>query len=69
MSQVFSPSREKAGTETFKAGASEILQIFPLVREFIVRIVEPTGELEKERESVLGLFGVLDCMLVAKKAL
>lgn len=67
VSEVFSIVRERAGADTFKATASEILMVYPLVREFIVSILRPAGGLEAECESMLHLCGVLDLLLLAKK--
>lgn len=63
---VFTDARERASAESFKAGASEILQIMPLVRDFVLTIVRPTGLLDRECKSLLSLFAVVDAMLEAK---
>lgn len=67
VTEVFTVGREKAGRETFKASASELLQIFPLLREFVVQIVQPTGKLTAETTSLLRLCDVVDSFLVAKQ--
>lgn len=67
ITEVFSAVRERAGADTFKATASEVLLVFPLVREFIISVVRPAGGLEAECESMLHLCGVLDHLLLAKK--
>lgn len=64
---VFTLSREKASTDNFKASASEVLLIFPLLREFALQVVRPTRTLEKEVASLLALCGVLDRILEAKR--
>ena len=67
MSEVFTESREKASQETCRASASELLMVYPLVREFTMAIVEPTSALELECRSVLCLFEVVDALLLAKR--
>ena len=64
--EVFSKSRERASSDHFRAGASEILQVFPLIRDFALAIVRPTQKLELEVRSLLGVCAVLDCLLAAK---
>lgn len=68
MTAIFSASREKASSELFKATASEVLQVFPLVRHFAKTIVSPTRKLDKEVKSLLNLCRVLDALLDAKQA-
>ena len=50
--EAFNESRERASKESFKAGASEMLQLYPLVLRFAESIIEPTGKLWAEIASL-----------------
>ena len=67
VTDLFTSSREKASADTFKASASEVLLVFPLLREFVVSVIQPKGTLQQECKSLLSLFEVVDCMLHAKR--
>ena len=64
---VFTRAREKSSTDHVKTSASELLMVFPLVREFALTLVRPTGKLALEVNSMVSLCKVLDCMLAAKR--
>lgn len=65
---VFSEVRERSGgAEAFKAGASETLMVFPLLRHFVETIVKPTGCLDDECDSMLKMCTILDAFLGLKR--
>ena len=65
---IFSEVRERSGgAETFKAGASETLMVFPLLRHFVETIVKPTGSLGDECDSMLLMCSILDGLLGLKR--
>ena len=51
---------------SFKAGASELISIFPLVRYFAQRIVAPTNRIPSQLQSFLACCKLVDVMLQAK---
>jgi hypothetical protein len=63
----FSENREKSCALEFKAMASEMLTIFPLVRYFAEKVAQPLGNLDKECKSLLLACEVLDELLLAKR--
>jgi hypothetical protein len=67
--EVFSEVRESSSKEAemFKAGASETLSVYPLVRHFLEKFV-PAHLIAKERLSFLALCDVLDSMQACKAA-
>lgn len=65
--QVFNASRERASTETFKASASELLTVLPLLVHFADTCILPSGKLAAEVES-LKLVGDMVAILQAGKA-
>lgn len=65
---MFSLVRERASDDHLKASASEMLQVYPLVREFARSIVEPAGTMESECASLFALCDVLDAMMAVKQA-
>lgn len=66
--EVFSPSREAASSEAFKAGASEMMMTMPLLLHFAERIVEPTGKLKEELRSLYAQGEVVRAAVLAKRA-
>jgi hypothetical protein len=67
--EVFSEVRESASkdAEIFKAGASETLSVYPVVRHFLEKFV-PLRLMAKERSSFLALCDILDSMQACKAA-
>lgn len=68
MGKLFCASRETASlaARTFKAGASELLSVYPLVRYFVEVVIAPSALLLKERASFLALCEVIDIVQTAK---
>lgn len=67
--QVFNSSREKASREHWKSGASELLTVYPLVREFARTVVLATRPgLAPEVRSLMLCFRVLDLLRHLKGA-
>lgn len=66
---VFNSKREASSKETFKAGASELLSVYSVVRHFIESILEPSGFLAAQIASALALFNVLDALVCMKRGL
>ena len=64
--QAFSAQRERHSGDAFRAGASELLTMYPLVRYFLEKVVE-RGALCAERESFEALCYVLDLMQQLKR--
>ena len=60
---------EAASTETFKAGASEILSIYGVIRHLIEDIVSPSGRLPNECGSIAALCHVIDGIQCIKREL
>ena len=50
LASIMSDARKRAARESgmFKAGASEVLALYPVLRSFVERVVAPTGELLRE---------------------
>jgi len=67
MAEVFSPSRERASAETFKASASEVLMIYPVLLHFASTVVAASGRLREEIDCLRALCAVLDLWLAAKR--
>ena len=69
IASVFSDARESASLKdhTFKAGASEVLTVLPLLRRFVEVIVAPSGCLPAETASFLSVCKVVDAMQAAKR--
>lgn len=63
---MFTESRERASGDGLKAGASEILQAYPLLRHFAATVVEPTGRMAAEIRALRGVCAVLDGFLAVK---
>jgi len=57
---AFNEARASSSSEAFKAGASEILSLYPVLRHIIEVVVQPRGILQNEIKSILALFRVLD---------
>lgn len=68
MREVFNESRETASyrDHTFKAGASELLGAYPILRHFLERFISP-DELKPERAAFLACCRVVDLMQAAKR--
>jgi len=64
---IFSDARERAATDHLKASASEILQIFPLMREFASAVVEPTGKMAEECTALRAMCAMLEGFLAGKQ--
>jgi len=66
--QAFNASRETASLAagSFKAGASELLCVYPLLRHFAEQIVKPTGKIPQELASFLACCNLVDVMSQAK---
>lgn len=66
--EVFSQGREQASTDTFKAGATEVLMTMPLLCHFAERVVVPSGKLKAELRSLFAQGEVVSAVLGAKRA-
>jgi len=64
---VFTPARESASKDSWKASASETLTVYPLIRYFAQNIVSKLGGLDEEVESLLACFRVVDYFMLAKR--
>jgi len=64
--QSFNASRERAGSESFKATASEVLTVFPVVLHFAQVIVAPSGKLGAEVKCLEALGAVIALCQVGK---
>lgn len=64
---VFSDKREAHTKDKFKAGASEILAAYPLVRHFCQTIVQILGGMELECASLVACCNVADVLLRRSK--
>ena len=62
--QVFSDHRAGSSSlgDNFKAGASEMLAMYPVLRHLIVSIIAPLNSMSDEIDSILKLFVVLDLL-------
>jgi hypothetical protein len=65
--QLFNPVREASNSEHFRASASEILMLCPVMRHFVLQILRPTGQLIAEIASFLAMTVVLDRLQEFKK--
>ena len=67
MADIFSDVREAAGwrDKVFKAGASETLCAYPILRHFL-EVVTPCSCIQKERASFIAACRVVDLMQAAK---
>ena len=63
---VFSKSREKSSNEMLKAGASELLTVFPAFRHFL-HLKVPKEKLEPQLDSMLVLLEICDIISMAMK--
>ena len=57
---TFSSQRAQACEDSFKAGASELLNVYAVLRHFVSTVLAPQGKLACEISSLLALFKVLD---------
>ena len=66
--EVFSETREKAslGVRSFKAGASETLAVYPIIRYFLETAIA-SDDLKAEVQSFRSCCAILDHMLIAKR--
>ena len=64
---IFTPSRERSCSHSFKASASELLMLFPILRYFAFTIVAPTKKCDKEVKSLVSLCDVMDGFLAFKR--
>jgi hypothetical protein len=60
MKGFFSEAREKASSDAFKAMASEVLLVYPIVRHFCKTVLERLGGLEAELQSFYALCDAVD---------
>ena len=67
VADLFSESRANASTETFKAGASEVLLVYPLFRHFVVKLLSPSVAMSGPVSSLLALCDVVDEVLRVKR--
>lgn len=67
VSDMFSLSRERAADDNLKATASEVLQVYPLLREFARTAVGPSGRMQRQCASLTAVCEVLDGMLALKQ--
>ena len=51
----------------FKAQASEVLAVLPVLRDFVHRVIAPTGLIPAQRTSFLAACDVVDAMDALKK--
>ena len=68
VSDIFSPGREAAGSkdQMFKAGASEMLSVYPLIRYFL-EVCVPADAVTKEKTSFVECCHVVDLMQGVKQ--
>ena len=68
LADLFSEVRESSSLrdQSFKAGASETLSVYPVIRYFIEVAVAPTAKIPQERASFLSFCRVVDLMQAAK---
>ena len=59
---VFNDKRETASADAFKAGASESLNVYPVLRFMLQAVIAPRGLLRHEIASFLSLADVLDML-------
>lgn len=64
---VFSAAREPSGDQNFRASASEMLMIYPLLRHFVITVVAPTHKVDAEVNSFLAMCRCFDTLQDAKK--
>jgi hypothetical protein len=64
----FTETREKASADTFKCMASELLLIYPLIRQFAVTVVRRLGGLEHEVNSLVAACDAIDLMMAIKRS-
>ena len=63
---IFSPSRERASKDSFKAGASEFISVYPFVRRFVEQFLASEPRLTQQVQSFLLCCRVLDLLLFLK---
>ena len=63
---VFTPARQGSG-DHFKAAASEVLLIIPVLRYFAVTVLLPTGLMREEIQSLLAMCKVVDELQALKR--
>ena len=63
----FSDARERASSDTFKAMASEVLLIYPLVRHFCFMVLERLGGMMKQLQSFYAACDSVDMLRRAKE--
>ncbi len=69
LQDVFSEAREKATSDSLKAGASELLSLYAPLRHLIETMIAPTGALALQCDSLLKLCTVLDGLQVVSRGL
>ena len=64
---LWSANREKASSDSYKGMATELLQIFPLVRHFADTIVENTGRIRNQLQSFRAMSDIVVCLQTLKR--
>jgi len=64
---LFTPARQGASPDSFKASASEMLMLMPMLRHFVETVIRPTGQLGRESSSMLALCAVTDELQAIKR--
>ena len=67
VADLFNESRAAASSETFKAGASEVLLVYPLLRHFAEKILSSSAAMQGHVASFLALCDVVDEVLRTKR--
>jgi len=62
LQDFFSEGRERASSDSFKAMASEVLVVYPLVRQFSRKVLQRLGGMTKELDSFYALCEVVDML-------
>ena len=57
---------EHASSEAFKGSASDLLNFYPVLRDFVRRVM-PDGSVAPQRRSLLALFHVLDGLAIVQR--
>ena len=68
-SEVFNKTREKASHEAVKAGATELLTVYPAIRHWILvhPVLSKCKLIKKARDALLALFAVCDTIEEARR--
>lgn len=64
---VFNEKRAAASTDSFKAGASECLTFYPVLRFLLQKEVAPKNMLQTELASLFALFSVIDALVRVRR--